>query len=617
LNQIIRRRWFPIFDLACVSISIAAWEVAPRLGAAVLPLALLPWILRLAGGSFPFRRTRFDLPIGLFLLMTGIGVWTSFQPADAAAKAFLILGAVLLYYAVAGQPQENDLLLVGLFCLAGIGMLAYFLTTNDWGLNPSKLAFLNQAGLALARFRPAFLQASRSDTAAGVVAFSLPFFGFTAVFASQSIQKKGSLTAVYVALGLLVLLAVLAISASLSVVLAVAAGLLILVIRATRRTFLYRLPGHPRTVFRALVLLAFLVTAGVVLSEALVSAPKTMSMPVLDSVGSRLDLAYSAIKLVGDTPFTGSGLDTFSGLYAGYIRNTPYFLAMNSHNVYLDLAVELGLPGLALFLWVTLGALWQALGWIHQKTNPWLQSAVLSAFVISIFNSFAYNVIFTHHGAPLLFLFPGLVCALTRPVKETAPVSSTAVRPHLGKWPRILRKVRPVLWGAAGSVALIAGGVFLGPPLRSAWDANQGAVAMAKVDLAHFPQGTWTYAEDMTPYHAAETLFQQALAADPANRTANHRLGLLALKRGDFAGAAAYLQRADQADPAHRGIIKALGFSNLWAGNEDAGLFQLAPIPEAYQELGVYVSWWQNHQQPELARRAQAAYDLLTEVKNP
>ena len=617
MNQIIRRRWFSIFDLACVSISIAAWEVVPRLGAAVLLLALLPWILRLAGGSFPFRRTRYDLPLWLFLLVTGLGAWSSFQPAEAAAKAFLVLGAALLYYAVAGQPQENDRLLVGLFCLAGIGMLGYFLMTNDWGLNPSKLGFLNQMGLALARFRPAFIQASRSDTAAGVVAFSLPFFGVTAVFASQFIQKKGSLWAVYVVLGLLVMLAVLAISASLSVVLAVAAGLLILIVRATRRTFLYRLPGHPRTVFRALVLLTFFVIAGAVLFEALGSAPKTMSMPVLDSVDSRLDLAYSAIKLTGDAPFTGSGLDTFSGLYAAYIRNTPYFLAMNSHNVYLDLAVELGLPGLALFLWVTLGALWQALGWIHQKTNPWLQSAVLSAFVISIFNSFAYNVIFTHHGAPLLFLFPGLVCALTRPVKETAPASLQVGRPHPGKWPRILRNAHPVLWAAAGCAVLIAGGVFLGPPLRSAWEANQGAVAMAKVDLAQFPQGTWTYAEDMAPYQAAEALLHRALAANPANRTANHRLGLLAMKRGDFAGAAVYLQRAAQTDPVHRGIIKALGFSNLWAGNEDTGLFQLAPIPEAYQELGVYVSWWQNHQQPELARRAQAAYDLLTEVKNP
>jgi hypothetical protein len=62
MNLIVENRWFALADLALVTLAGIGWALAPQLGWWLLPLAILPWVLRLAAGRFPFKRTRyFDL----------------------------------------------------------------------------------------------------------------------------------------------------------------------------------------------------------------------------------------------------------------------------------------------------------------------------------------------------------------------------------------------------------------------------------------------------------------------------------------------------------------------------------------------------------------------------
>ncbi len=127
---------------------------------------------------------------------------------------------------------------------------------------------------------------------------------------------------------------------------------------------------------------------------------------------------------------------------------------------------------------------------------------------------------------------------------------------------------------------------------------------MSRVQLSDFPTGAWESGQRLPALASAQAHFLQALQLQPNQRTANHRLGLLALERRDFIQVAAYLETALQSSPGHRGIRKTLGYTYTWLGNYDQALELLKTIPEAGQEMQVYVWWWGEQGRPDLSTRA-------------
>jgi len=54
-------RWFPIVNLALAMGAAMLWYITSgSIGWPLLVVILVPWILRIAAGHFPFRRSRFD-----------------------------------------------------------------------------------------------------------------------------------------------------------------------------------------------------------------------------------------------------------------------------------------------------------------------------------------------------------------------------------------------------------------------------------------------------------------------------------------------------------------------------------------------------------------------------
>jgi lipopolysaccharide biosynthesis regulator YciM len=127
---------------------------------------------------------------------------------------------------------------------------------------------------------------------------------------------------------------------------------------------------------------------------------------------------------------------------------------------------------------------------------------------------------------------------------------------------------------------------------------------MAKAELAGFPTNQWADPSILPQLEQADAALRTALLSDPANRTANHRLGLIALLRRDFPSAAAFLEEAYRSAPNHRGVIKALGYCYAWLGEMEKARSFLSKIPEARTELDVYTWWWRTQGQPGLADRA-------------
>jgi predicted Zn-dependent protease len=163
---------------------------------------------------------------------------------------------------------------------------------------------------------------------------------------------------------------------------------------------------------------------------------------------------------------------------------------------------------------------------------------------------------------------------------------------------------------AAVAVALLL------PASQAAFRANLGALSQTRAELAafHWPE---TPLQDVlrrpggVALAQAEGRFRAALALDPANVTANRRLGQIALANEDFTTARSYLEAAYRAAPGQRatrqllGELEALegdpaGAAALWAGI-DLGAGQLQGREWWYGYLG----------QPQRADALRQAEELL------
>ena len=91
--------------------------------------------------------------------------------------------------------------------------------------------------------------------------------------------------------------------------------------------------------------------------------------------------------------------------------------------------------------------------------------------------------------------------------------------------------------------------LLLLPTTRAAFQANLGALLQTRAELLPYRWPDWPIQDalrrapeiNLSPAIARYT---SALALDPANVTANRRLGQIALSRGDYGTARTYLEAA-------------------------------------------------------------------------
>jgi O-antigen ligase len=584
---------------ACAILALAIWEVAPQAGGWPLCIAFLPWFVRLAGKKFPFQRTPLDVPVFIFLLTALVGLWAAYDLPAALAKFWLVVGGIFLFYALAGLPQSS--LQAAAVWIAGLGpaVAGFFLLTNDWVQNPAKTGFLNQIGVELMRIRPALGLASlEHNEVAGVVAITAPFLLAAGLGGWRTRPVPGNILFVLVAcfdiFGFLLAI-------SWGTVLAMVGGLASWLLYPHLKKWSSRLaPRWQGWIFGGLVLL-FIAGAGLFYDSYQSTASLEAVSQSDSSFLSRLDLDHDTIKLAQDYPFTGSGLASFSGQFSGYTEGLPVLFVDSSHNHYLQIGLEQGLGGLAAFFLIYLGSFW--LLWkTPAAQNSRLVQACQASLIILCLLGLADNIIYMGEAVALVIFIPGLACAAGR-----SPDGKPAwPRPFAWSNFRRLQTRRTQLVGG-GILLLLVGLAWISRlPLAAAWYSNLGALQMAQVDLAGFPSGLWRDAGPLPALQPARALFLQAVQLDPANRTANHRLGLIALQELDFRGAVAYLEAAYRADPNHRGIWKSLGYAYAWNGQPDLAVPLLEKISEAQKEMGYYAAYWQNQGQAELARKAQA-----------
>jgi tetratricopeptide (TPR) repeat protein len=311
----------------------------------------------------------------------------------------------------------------------------------------------------------------------------------------------------------------------------------------------------------------------------------------------RFVLYGEAWRLAQATPFTGGGLGAFPALFSTYMHVIPNFLLAHAHNVYLNLLVEQGWPGVAAYGLALAAAAWAAARALAQpaRAGRSLLAAGAAGLIMVAIHGLGDATFAASWATPFALVPAGLVVA-------TLPANTVERRRLDRRW------IGALCLLLLGTVAALP---WVYKPLLAAWHDNLGAVTLARAQLADWPSGEWSADQGAAALADASRSFQNALAVEPNDQVAHYYLGLIAQQQRDFDGAAAHLERAFAADPHHRGLIKTLGYSDVWLGRFGQAQPLLAQIPEARHELEVYVWWWGQQQRPDLAENARQMAALL------
>ncbi len=599
-------RWFGLADLACAVGSAALVFSQPNLDGWPLLLAMLPMGWRLVNRRFPFRRTPFDLPLLLFLLTALVGVWAAYNPAAAWQKFWIIASAMVLYYAIVGQPRENLWPLAGALGALGAFIGGYFLMTYDWQVQPADVAALNRVGLWWMCLRPTWPGYLHPNLTGGWLTMLAPF---SVAFTLRAGRKRRWTMLTY---GLVVTGAILfslLMTSSRGAWLALAAGLGVwglwgLSVLASRWS------KQPHNQIFATTLLVVGLIAGLAIWRfpgGLVGLANRL--PGLASGTSRWELAVNTIYLALDYPLTGGGLRAFEGLYSGYARliQVPEFTY--SHNFYTDVLLEQGGFGLLALASVMIGSLFLLIvypGYILPKVKPSLSQlrwATAASIIAISLHGWVDDALYGNIGTPLLFVWAGLAVASTQPwAWFERPERPASAAQRFGR-----------LALGLGLSALVLLGMFSRPLLTTVY-SNLGAVEMARAQLADWPQQTEMEAAAQARFDATAQWFEQALQWNTENNTAHYRLGLLAYRHGDYAQALAHLEHVYAAWPEHRGARKLMGYTTVWLGAPEQAVPFLATISEAQSDMSTFAWWWGTQNRPDLAQQAALMETRLSQM---
>jgi putative inorganic carbon (HCO3(-)) transporter len=330
--------------------------VMPALTVVVLLALALMWIVRGIADRAPLPPTPLNGVLLIWTLMLGIGILVTALPDLTLPKATgLILGLAVwrtLTYTVTDRGRLRWAV-IGFMAL-GLGMTGLGVLTTDW---PAKIPLLRDL-LALLPDRllqlPEAPQAGvHANELGGTVVFYFPLV--LSAFIGWQAGRHPRFGRAGAGLLTLAILGVLVLTQSRSAWLGTwgsCIGLLALwgavLASSRRRVVLWGLAG-------ALLLTSVLgvLWMGPERVQSILQEPRGMTaLGSYNTLGFRYEVWRWAVAAVGDFPFTGCGLGTFREvvrlLYP--IHVDPSYDIAHAHNIFLQVALDVGIPGLVSYL---------------------------------------------------------------------------------------------------------------------------------------------------------------------------------------------------------------------------------------------------------------------------
>lgn len=352
-----------------VGAAVAASIVMDRLLPYALVVAGVFWLIRWLAFGRPSVRTPADWPLGLLLLMVPVTLWATALPETTRPPVYrLVLGIAFYFALVNWTTTRSRLTLVwNGMVIAGIALAIVAPVAVQW---PSgKLPFLPTA--VTAQFPTLLGDTINANIMAGTLVVLYPFALAPLLFAWRA-MGWGERSRMLV--GVLLMGIMLVLTQSRGALIAGGATFGVLVLLRWPRIW-------PLAPIGAIVGSLAVRQIGVqtVLDQ----------LAVADSISGlegRLEVWSRALYMIQDFPFTGIGMGTF-GPVADILY--PFFLVgpdtiPHAHNIFLQVAVDLGIPGLIAWVAIVLLVLttaWQLYRRGKSATIPW--SAAVGAGVLA------------------------------------------------------------------------------------------------------------------------------------------------------------------------------------------------------------------------------------------
>jgi O-antigen ligase len=360
-------RWqLPILLLAAPLFLFARPSLTPAL--ALLPLL---WLARWRACGHLVPRTALDWPILGLLVMALVSIQVTPDLPFSLGKIAGVLYGVALFYAVADLGRRPAGILLPALTVVGLGAAAALLSLlgTAFALKWTPLQPLLNAFPQLIRGVP--LQGNEAGFNPNQVSGALIMFLPLELTLLAGLLRHGEMPwarrlALLAALGLGLILtaAVILLAQSRAAWVALALGLLVLgaiVARPLRPVLLLAL---------AAVLVALVLWGPVTLGQWLVDQG-LMVRSGETSWAARVELWSRGLWGIADFPLTGMGMNMFRRtvweLYPLF-EYPPGYDVGHAHNLYLQAALDLGLPGLVCYLAMTGSGL--ALGWQSYRRAP-------------------------------------------------------------------------------------------------------------------------------------------------------------------------------------------------------------------------------------------------------
>lgn len=333
----------------------------PALTALALGLLLVSWLLP---GRSILPATPFTKPLLLWCVALLGAIAVTADPDLTLPKATgLILGlAVWRFMAVwLDSPGRVKLALIA-FGLVGGGFLLVGLFSANWQF---EVAFVQKLFPALPPRLITLPEANdgvHTNELAAVILFYLPL---AAALLGWGGRRRG-----WWGLALIVLGGLLLLTQSRSGWLGGLAGLAVLPLLFGRTR-----PGHWLIL---LVVVGLLLAAGLLAWPALApTLPQETAIGTLQTVPFRFEVWRWGLAALHDFPLTGPGLGTFRRVVFRFypIQVPAYYDIAHAHNIFLQVALDSGLPGLLAYGWL-LGVMWGT-GRELGKREDWLRPVAL------------------------------------------------------------------------------------------------------------------------------------------------------------------------------------------------------------------------------------------------
>ena len=316
---------------------VAASIAFPWLLPAAVITAAFFWPLRwLAYGHWSVR-TPGDFAILLLLLTSAISWWITPLPQITQPQVYRLLSGIALYYTIVNSCASHQRLrlLIWVFSLGGLALALLAPFSVDWPLG--KLPFI--PATIYQRFSVLVADSVHPNVIAGILAILLPVTLAWVLFDWRDLKAYEWLIGI---ISVASMGGVLLLSLSRGAWMATGLAVLTLVMLRWRRGW----------VVIALTLVAAVLVISWFGSERaleILVASKTVG-----GFSGRLEVWSRAVDMILDFPFTGIGIGLFQPLAD---RLYPFLIfepgkVFHAHNLFLQVAVDLGIPGLLAWLWI-------------------------------------------------------------------------------------------------------------------------------------------------------------------------------------------------------------------------------------------------------------------------